>query len=201
MQQLLVATRNSGKVAEFAHMLTDLRVEWVSLDDVGINIEVVEDGHTFRDNAWLKAIGYARRARLITLADDSGLEVDALNGDPGLHTARYGGPELSHRQRYEYLLRQLQDVPAAKRTARFRCIIAVANGAGEMLAEAEGICEGHIALEPRGSHGFGYDPIFLPAGQQGRTMAELEPAAKHRLSHRGQALAQLAPQLRQLLQA
>ncbi len=201
MQQLLVATHNSGKVDEFADMLTDLRVEWVSLKDVGVTIEVVEDGRTFRDNAWLKAIGYSRHAALITLADDSGLEVDALGGAPGLYTARYGGENLTHRQRYLYLLQQLENVPEAERTARFRCVIAVANGAGEMLAEAEGICPGRIALAPRGTHGFGYDPVFLPDGQHGRAMAELLPAEKHRLRHRGQAIAKLAPQLHNILGA
>lgn len=199
MQQLLVATHNRGKVAEFADMLTDLQVEWVSLADLNLTLEVVEDGHTFQDNAWLKAIGYGREAQCITLADDSGLEVDALDGAPGLYTARYGGAELTHQERYEYLLTQLEGVPEAERTARFRCVIAVSNGAGEMLAEAEGVCEGRIALAPRGTHGFGYDPVFLPAGQEGRTMAELPPATKHRLSHRGQALQKLAPQLGSLL--
>ena len=199
MQQLLVATRNNGKVAEFADMLADLSVTWVSLNDVGVTIEVVEDGRTFRDNAWLKALGYGRRAGLITLADDSGLEVDALNGAPGLYTARYGGEGLTHKQRYEYLLAQLGDTPLEKRTARFRCVIAVANGAGKMLAEAEGVCEGHIALAPSGKHGFGYDPIFVPEGQGGRTMAEIPPTEKHRISHRGLALAKLAPKLRDIL--
>ncbi len=180
-------------------MLTDLNVEWVSLADLGITLDVLEDGQTFRDNAWLKALGYGREAQLITLADDSGLEVDALDGAPGLYTARYGGAGLTHRERYEYLLTQLQEVPPAERTARFHCVIAVSNGAGEMLAEAEGVCEGHIALTPRGAQGFGYDPIFMPEGQEGRTMAELPATQKHRISHRGQALVQLAPQLTRLL--
>ena len=133
------------------------------------------------------------------IGDDSGLEVDALDGAPSIYTARYGGAELTHQARYEYLLTQLEQVPEAERTARFRCVIAVSNGAGEMLAEAEGVCEGHIALAPRGTHEFGYDPVFLPAGQEGHTMAELPPTTKHRLSHRGQALQKLAPQLGALL--
>ena len=196
---LLIATKNQGKVAEFADMMTDLQVKWLSLADKGISFDVVEDGTTFTANAILKAEAYAKAAHIITLADDSGLEVDALDGAPGLFTARYGGPGLSHVERYELLLKNLADVPEEKRTAQFRCVIAVADGDGTILTTAEGICSGRIALAPRGDHGFGYDPIFVPDGKNGRTMAQLRPEEKHPISHRGQAIATLAPFLRQLL--
>lgn len=201
MQKLLIATTNQGKVAEFADMMADLAVEWVSLADLGITADVAETGTTFAANAWLKAEAYGRLAGIITLADDSGLEVDALAGSPGLHTARYGGAHLSHVERYQLLLKNLADVPQERRTARFRCVIAVADGAGNRLAEAEGVCEGRIALAPAGDYGFGYDPVFMPAGQGGLTMAQLRPEQKHPLSHRGRAIAKLAPVLRALLQS
>lgn len=201
MTKLLIATHNKGKVAEFAHMLADLQVEWLGLADVGITAEVDETGDTFAANAWLKAEAYAQQTGLITLADDSGLVVDALNGAPGVYTARYGGAQLSHQQRYEFLLANLAAVPPAQRTARFRCVIAVAGPDGRHLLEADGVCEGHIALAPTGEFGFGYDPVFMPVGQDGRTMAQLPPAAKHPISHRGRALAQLVAPLRELLRA
>ena len=197
--KLLVATHNQGKVAEFAHMLADLQLEWLGLDEAGITADVAETGHTFSANAWLKAEAYAQQTGLLTLADDSGLEVDALGGEPGVYTARYGGAELSHQQRYERLLANMAAVPPEQRTARFRCVIAVAAEDGRHLLEAEGICEGHIALAPAGNYGFGYDPVFVPLGEDGRTMAQLPPERKHQISHRGRALAQLVPQLRSLV--
>jgi XTP/dITP diphosphohydrolase len=198
-QKLLVATHNKGKIAELADMMQDLQLEWVGLDDVGITHDVEETGHTFAENAWLKAIAYAQQSGLLTLADDSGLEVEALNGEPGVYTARYGGTHLSHEQRYLLLLENMQQIPPGRRTARFRCVIAIANPAGEKLAEAQGICEGEIALAPAGNYGFGYDPVFLPEGKNGYTMAQLPPAEKHPISHRGRAVAQVAQKLRQLL--
>lgn len=194
--QLLVATRNAGKVRELADMLADLRVDWLSLDDIGAVEEVAETGSTFEQNAILKANGYAIASGLITLADDSGLEVDALGGRPGVHTARYGGPGLSPEQRYGQLLSELVCVPWAQRTARFRCVIAIANP-DALIGTAEGVCEGMIALEPKGQGGFGYDPVFyVPERQQ--TMAELPAEVKHQISHRGRAIAKIAPMLRQL---
>ncbi|MGD8855138.1 MAG: non-canonical purine NTP pyrophosphatase, partial [Chloroflexota bacterium] len=123
--QLLVATHNLGKVRELADMLGDLQVDWLSLDDIALSDEVAETGETFRENAILKASGYAGKSGLLTLADDSGLEVDALDGRPGVHTARFGGPGLTPVQRYQRLLRELQDVPWPQRTARFRCVVAL----------------------------------------------------------------------------
>ncbi len=197
-QQFLVATHNPGKVAEFATMLADLRLTWLGLGDVGITLDVPETGTTFYENAILKARGYAAASRLITLADDSGLEVDALNGRPGIHTGRYGGEGLTHAQRYQRLLSELLGVPWAERTARFRCVIVVARPDGALLGSTEGICEGIIAEAPAGNGGFGYDPVFyLP--ERGQTLAELAAADKNQVSHRGQALRKIEPLLRQLV--
>ena len=195
---LLVATHNQGKVKEYAEMLSDLDINWQSLDDIGLTQEIEESGATFLENALLKAAGYAREAGCLTLADDSGLVVDALDGAPGVTTARYGGPELSSRERYEYLLSNLRGVPSEERTARFICTIALSDAGGNILATAEGRIEGTIAEGPAGDGGFGYDPVFY-VPQTGRTMAELPPQTKHALSHRGNALRAIEPQLRAVL--
>lgn len=196
--RLLVATHNKGKVAEYADILGDLAIDWLTLDEAGILEEVAETGNTFEENANLKASSYARQAGLITLADDSGLEVDALDGTPGVHTARFGGEGLSAADRYRYLLRRLAGVPWEKRSARFHCVIALAGPDGKIIGTADGICEGWIADEPCGDGGFGYDPIFfLP--DRGLTMAQLSAEEKHRISHRGQAVAAIAPLIRQIL--
>ncbi len=196
-QQLLVATHNKGKVAEFAEMLADLDVAWLSLDDVGITEDVEETGETFQANAELKALAYASQTGLLTLADDSGLEVDALDGQPGVYTARYGGPGLTHADRYHLLLRNMRDVAPAERTARFRCVIVLANAA-EVIGTAVGVCNGRIAQSPAGNGGFGYDPVFfLP--ELGVTMAQVPSTVKHQISHRGQAMKAITPLLRQIL--
>lgn len=197
-QRLLIATRNRGKVAEFAAILDDLNVAWTTLADAGITLEVAETGETIPENAVLKATAYGRESGLLTLADDSGLEVDALQGKPGVHTARFGGPGLSAEARYRLLLDQLANVPWPERTARFRCSVAVAAPDGRLLGTADGVCEGVIALRPAGDGGFGYDPVFfLP--EYGRTMAQLPASEKHKISHRGRAAAKIAPLLRELL--
>ena len=196
-QQLLVATQNAGKVTEFADMFEDLQLEWIGLADLGLDLEVAETGATFKENAIIKATEYAAAAGLLTLADDSGLEVDALGGQPGVHTARYGGSSLTPVQRYELLLKNMIGVPITARSARFRCVIALASGQG-IIGTSAGVCEGSIAESPAGSGGFGYDPVFL-LPDRGRTMAELPAAEKHLISHRGQAMADIAPLLRQLL--
>jgi XTP/dITP diphosphohydrolase len=196
-QKLLVATRNSGKVSEFADMFADLQLEWIGLADLGLDLEVAETGETFRENAIIKATEYAAASGLLTLADDSGLEVDALDGRPGVHTARYGGAGLTPVQRYELLLVDMKGVPMADRSARFRCVIALSSGQG-IFGTAGGVCEGKIAERPAGIGGFGYDPVFyLP--DQGQTMAELPAAEKHLISHRGKAIAEIAPLLRLVL--
>lgn len=196
--KLLVATHNQGKVHEFAEMLADLDVAWLSLADAGVTRDVAETGKTFRDNAMLKAQTYARETGLLTLADDSGLEVDALGGQPGVYTARYGGPGLSHADRYRLLLANMSQVATADRTARFRAVIVLAQPDGTIVGEAEGVCEGLITTEPAGSGGFGYDPVFyLP--KRGMTMAQVGSAIKHQISHRGQALRKIEPVLQGLL--
>ena len=199
MAKLLVATHNKGKVIEFAEMLQDMEIEWLSLDDLGVTEDVEETGHTFRENSVLKAQAYAAVSGLLTLADDSGLEVDALNGAPGVYTARYGGEGLTDVQRYEKLLDDIKDVPEPQRTARFRCVIVLAAPDGTLLGESDGVCEGRIAQAPVGDNGFGYDPVFyLPAF--GQTMAQLTASQKHQISHRGRALQAIAPRLRAVLQ-
>ena len=198
-RSLLVATRNAGKVVEYAEMLAALEVDWLSLDDVGVMIDVEETGDTFLANAVLKAQAYAAMTGLLTLADDSGLEVDALDGDPGIYTARYGGPGLTPVQRYEYLLHNLSGVPREYRSARFRCVIALAAEDKRVLATSDGVCEGMIAAKPSGDGGFGYDPVFyLP--ERGQTMAQLPSAEKHLISHRGRALQAIEPKLKEILE-
>ena len=194
MIRLLVATHNQGKLREYKELLHDLPVELVYLDDVGITQQVEETGSTFLENALQKALNYARISGLVTLADDSGLEVDALGGAPGVYSSRYAGPNASDRDRIEKLLRDLQGVPRERRTARFRCVIAVATPEGEACT-AQGTVEGLIVDTPRGEHGFGYDPVFyLP--DRGRTMAELPPEEKNRISHRARAAQAIKPLLR-----
>lgn len=183
--KLLVATHNRGKIAELRALFAGLGYDLVGLGDVGIAQSVEETGHTFEENALLKARHYAAQTGLLTLADDSGLEVEALGGAPGVHTARYGGRGLSDRERYERLLQALEGVPPEKRRARFRCVIALAWPDGR-AETAEGTCEGYIAEAPRGENGFGYDPVFyLP--EFGATMAELPAEVKNRISHRARA--------------
>lgn len=200
MPKLLVATNNPGKVREYEDLLEGLGlpVEVTYPAREGLCLDVDESGETFAENAEIKARAYARASGLPTLADDSGLEVDALGGAPGVHSARYGGPGASDVDRYRKLLDALEGVPAERRTARFRCVIAIASTDGN-LAVAEGACEGRIGPASRGDHGFGYDPVFVVEGQGGRTMAELEPSLKNRISHRGRALMAARPLLLELL--
>jgi XTP/dITP diphosphohydrolase len=180
--KMLIATRNRGKLREYQELLGGLPVELLSLDEAGIDFEVEETGHTFEENAALKAKTYAQMSGLCALADDSGLEVDALGGKPGVLSARYAGPGASDADRVRYLLDKLRAAPAEKRTARLRCVIAIVTQRGR-VETSDGACEGVIAFEPRGQHGFGYDPIF-EVPELGKTMAELPPEVKNRISHR-----------------
>lgn len=188
--RLLIATHNEGKKREYEELLAGAGVELVSLSDVGIHQSVPEEGDTYAENALLKARGYAALSGMLTLADDSGIEVDALGGAPGVRTARYAGEEASDAERNALLLRRIEGVPDPERTARFRCVIALAWPDGR-TAVVEGVVEGRIALEPRGEHGFGYDPIFF-VPEYGRTMAELPEEVKNRISHRARAAAAAA---------
>ncbi|MFN6962946.1 MAG: RdgB/HAM1 family non-canonical purine NTP pyrophosphatase [Pyrinomonadaceae bacterium] len=186
MKRLLVATRNKGKIAELASLLADLPAAIVGLDELGIRDLVSETGDTFSANADLKAAGYARLARTLSLADDSGLVVDALDGAPGVLSARYAGPHATDRERIDKLIREMIGVPPELRTARFVCAVSIADEHGRIIHRCEGVCEGTIAAEPRGSRGFGYDPIFVPAGYD-ETFGELSSAVKDEISHRAQA--------------
>ena len=180
--KLLIATRNAGKLRELINLLGDVPFELVSLNDVGIDDEVEETGETFEENAALKSEAYARLSGLPTLADDSGLEVDALGGEPGVRSARYAGEDASDSDRIAFLLRKLENVPQEQWSARFRCVIAL-SWPGEPTEFHPGACEGMIVPESRGSNGFGYDPVFL-FPQMNRTMAELTTDEKNKISHR-----------------
>jgi XTP/dITP diphosphohydrolase len=182
---LLLATTNQGKLREFRDIFAGLPLILTTLDEHGIDLEVEETGTTFAENALLKARAYARASGLVTLADDSGLEIDALHGEPGVYSARWPTADTPYPERFNIIFDRLAGLPPEQRTARFRCVIALARPDG-WQETVEGVVEGVIADTPRGEHGFGYDPIFLvPA--LGRTTAELPPEEKHRISHRGRA--------------
>ncbi len=182
---LLLATNNQGKVVEYLALLDALPLELVTPSQAGIMSAPEETGATFEENALLKARYYAERSGLLTLADDSGLEVDALNGSPGVYSARYGGPSASDADRVGKLLKALEGVPWERRTARFRCVVALV-WPGEAEETFHGAREGYVSLEARGSNGFGYDPVFfLP--ELGKTMAELTQEVKNQWSHRAEA--------------
>ncbi len=185
MDRLLLATRNPGKVAEFRELLGAIPFTLVGLRDVGIDFDVEETGTSYEENAALKATSYAKASGLLTLADDSGLEVDALHGEPGYLSARYGGPGLTDPQRVELLLRNLEQAPDQERGARFVCVIAVAMQ-DETLTLHRGEVSGVITPEIRGTNGFGYDPVFFYPPIH-KTFAEISSVEKHQVSHRGAA--------------
>ncbi len=185
MTKLLLATNNQAKVREYRNLLQNISFELVTLAEQGITTIVNEVGASLEENARLKAIALAAESQLLTLADDSGLEVDALGGEPGPLSARYAGEGASDRDRTNYLLARLKGVPWTERSARFRCVIAVATPEGETEL-CSGERQGIITFEPRGEEGFGYDPVFyLP--ELDKTMAELPLEIKNQISHRGQA--------------
>jgi XTP/dITP diphosphohydrolase len=186
MKRLLLATLNQGKIREFAEAFVRTGIDVVGLDVIPDRDEVEETGETFEANARLKADYYSSLCEMPVLADDSGLEVDALGGEPGVRSARYGGPGLDTAGRNQKLLEALQGIAEAQRTARFRCVLAVAR-AGETLATFEGAVEGRILEEPQGDNGFGYDPLFFHP-ESGCTTAELSTSAKRLISHRGAAI-------------
>jgi len=194
-QQLLLATNNPGKVAEYRLLLAELQLTLVTPSQAGIEGKPEETGATFEGNALLKSKYYGVRSGLLTLADDSGLEVDALNGGPGVYSARYGGPAASDADRVRKLLAAMKGVPWEQRTARFRCVVALVWPGGTQET-FEGVREGYIALEPRGANGFGYDPVFyLP--ELGKTLAELAPEVKNLWSHRAIAAGKAVQRLQQ----
>lgn len=184
--QLLLATRNKHKLKELALLLQDLQLEVISAADLPNLPRVVEDGATVRDNAVKKAVQTARMAKKLTLADDTGLEVDALKGEPGVHSARFAGEEATYHENNKKLLRMLEGVAYDKRSARFRCVVAIADETG-LYDCVEGICNGTIIEAERGGGGFGYDPLFLADGQT-KTFADISPEVKNRISHRAKAM-------------
>lgn len=192
--RLLIATNNPGKLQEFRRLLAATPWQPVSPADLGLRLDVAEIGATFEENVLLKAHAFADASRMLALADDSGIEVVALGGGPGVHSARYGGPGLTDDDRIRLLLRELTGVPREHRQCRYVAVVAIAWPAYDdhTLARAfHGTCDGTVALEPAGSNGFGYDPVFyVPA--HGMTMAQLSPAAKDAISHRGVALRKAA---------
>jgi len=185
VRKLLIATHNPGKIREYQTLLADLPLLVTSLRAEGIVDDVEETGETFAANARLKARAYAHQSGLWTWADDSGLEVDALDGRPGVYSARYAGPGATDRDRYQKVLAELQQYPERPRSARFWCVVAIASPDDEIFT-TEASVEGEIITAARGEHGFGYDPIFyLP--DLGKTMAELPAEIKNQISHRGKA--------------
>lgn len=185
MRTLLLATTNEHKLNEFRAIFQDLPFQVLSLREIQLDADVEETGSTFAENATLKARFYAQAANMLALADDSGLEIDALGCAPGIYSARFAGRETSYAERFRLILACLQDVPLAQRTARFRCAIALAEPSGHTRV-VEGTIEGVIAEGPRGENGFGYDPIFF-VPEFGKTTAEMAPDEKNRVSHRGRA--------------
>lgn len=196
---LLIGTSNAGKLGELQELLGDVEVRLLSLKDVGLgDMDVAEDATTLEENAELKVKAYSQASGLVTLADDTGLYVDALDGRPGIYPARYGGAGLTMQDRRQKLLGELQGIPFAKRTARFACVIAVANPQTGETTSVRGVCEGHIALEEeQGGGGFGYDPVFIPKGYD-VTFSRIPLDEKNRISHRGLATAMIIPVLRRM---
>jgi XTP/dITP diphosphohydrolase len=186
-QSLLIGTQNEGKLEELRRLLDDLPLTLYGLTDFPDVETVPETGESFIENASLKAAGYARQTGLLTLADDSGLEVDALAGTPGILSARYAGEGASDADRTARLLAELSMIPAAERSARFVSAVAIANGQGQVLNVSVGMCEGQIDFAPHGSGGFGYDPVFIPSGYD-KSFGELKSAIKNQISHRARAL-------------
>lgn len=194
MKKVIFATGNQGKMKEIREILGDLDIELLSLKDAGIHADIVEDGKTFEENAQIKAREIEKLTGEIVLADDSGLEIDYLNGEPGIYSARYMGEDTSYRIKNANLIQRLEGVPDEKRTARFVCAIAAAFPDGTMKT-VRAAMEGRIGYEERGENGFGYDPIFyLP--EYGCSSAELSMEEKNKISHRGKALRAIKDVLR-----
>lgn len=198
MNKIVLATGNLGKVREMADLLSDFGFEVLAQSEFNVS-DVAETGTTFIENAIIKARHAAKETGLPAIADDSGLEVDALKGAPGIYSARYAGVGASDQDNLDKLLLEMQDVPEAERTARFHCVLVMMRHADDPTpVVCHGTWEGRILTEAHGSNGFGYDPVFL-VPQQGCASAELEPAEKKQLSHRGKALQQLFATLKQSL--
>ncbi|MBK6749152.1 MAG: RdgB/HAM1 family non-canonical purine NTP pyrophosphatase [Acidobacteria bacterium] len=192
--KLVVATSNPGKLAELRQMLAETPVSVLSLANFGSIVEIEETGSTFAENAIMKAAGYAGQTGLPTLADDSGLEIEALGGRPGIHSARYGG-DMIFAEKMGLVLAELLDTATNNRRARFVSSIAFASADGAIIHTVEGECSGIIAEDSRGNGGFGYDPIFVPDGYD-QTFGELADSIKEQISHRSRAFSKIIPYLR-----
>ena len=192
----MIATRNKGKIPEIREALNGLGLRIYALSDFSDVPEIEEDGKSFTENALKKARFYSKYFGMLTIADDSGLEVDSLKGLPGIYSARYAGEEASSRVNNQKLLREMQGVPISKRGARFRCIIAMGSPDGKE-AIAEGSCKGSIGFREKGKRGFGYDPLFI-LPKYGKTMAQLSLEEKNKISHRGKALRKLRKLMKSL---
>lgn len=200
IQEIIVATQNAGKVKEISQAMRHLPIKVLSLADCGTFPEPIEDGGTFEENALLKARYYAALTGKPCLADDSGLEVDCLGRAPGVYSARYAGEHATDEENNHKLLQVLATMPEAKRTGRFRCVLALVESGdlhGRVLT-TEGVCEGEILQQPRGERGFGYDPLFFMP-KLNKTLAEVTVEEKNQISHRGQALGKLAVKLQEYL--
>lgn len=194
VKRILFATGNEGKMKEVRELLADLGVEVISMREAGVSAEIVEDGETFEQNAVIKAKTVMELTGELTLADDSGLEVDALGGEPGVYSARYMGENTSYHIKNNHLIQRLAQVPDSQRTARFVCSIAAAFPDGEIVT-TDGVIEGRIGYEEKGENGFGYDPIFV-VPELGCTTAQLSDEQKNEISHRGRALRKMKEELR-----
>lgn len=198
MKEVIIATNNAGKGKDFEALFTPLGIKVLTLNDIEQKIDVEETGKTFEENAILKAEEVSKLLGKTVIADDSGLEIDALGGDPGVYSARYAGPDSTDDKNIDKALGELASVNEPERTARFRCVLAIA-GPGIETETFSGSCEGIILNERQGTNGFGYDPIFYVPSKK-RAMAELSPEEKGLISHRGDALAKLRVKLPQLIQ-
>ena len=198
VKRILFATGNQGKMKEVREILADLGVEVISMREAGVSAEIVEDGETFEENAVIKARTIMELTGEVTLADDSGLEIDALGGEPGVYSARYMGEDTSYHTKNNDLIRRLSQVPRQQRTARFVCSIAAAFPDGEIIT-TDGVIEGLIGYEEAGENGFGYDPIFV-VPQLGCTTAQLSDEQKNEISHRGKALRKMKEELRKRME-
>ena len=198
MLKIAIATHNNHKSIELLKLMSSLPITWMTLRDLEIDTIVEETGTTIQENATLKAREYARLTRMYTLADDSGLAVEALNGRPGVYSARYGGNDISSKQQRELLLKELYSISWTNRKAYFRCTLALANPYNTDITVANGVCQGLITTSDRGTKGFGYDPIFY-VPHQSCTMAEMDADTKNRIGHRGKATHKMKGQISKLI--
>ena len=198
MLKIVIATHNNHKSIELLKLMSSLPITWMTLRDLEIDTIVEETGTTIQENATLKAREYARLTRMYTLADDSGLAVEALNGRPGVYSSRYGGNDISSKQQRELLLKELYSISWTNRKAYFRCTLALANPYNTDITVTNGVCQGLITTSDRGTKGFGYDPIFY-VPHQSCTMAEMDADTKNRIGHRGKATHKMKGQISKLI--